>query len=35
MSEIVNTFKLDNLDLLIPMKRKDFYKEQIDEFNKI
>jgi hypothetical protein len=32
MSEIVNTFKLDNLDLLIPMARDDFYKEQVEEF---
>lgn len=34
MSEIVNTYKLDNPVRLIPMDRKEFYNEQISEFKK-
>lgn len=34
MSEIVNSFKLNNLDSLIPVWRKEFYSEQIEVFKR-
>jgi isopentenyldiphosphate isomerase len=34
MSEISNTYKLDNPSVLVPMGRKDFYTEQVEAFKK-
>jgi len=34
MSEIINTYLLDDLETVIPMDRGDFYKEQIEIFEK-
>ncbi len=34
MTETVNTYMLDNPDILIPMDRKEFYAEQVAEFKK-
>ena len=34
MSEIINTYTLDNPLVLIPMDRGEFYKEQIEAFRK-
>ena len=34
MLEIINTYLLSDPQRVIPMKREDFYKEQIDTFKK-
>jgi isopentenyldiphosphate isomerase len=34
MSDIINTYKLDNTSSLIPMDREEFYREQIEAFKK-
>lgn len=34
MSETVNTYLLDNPEVLIPMDRKEFYAEQVAEYKK-
>ena len=34
MNEIINTYDLDNLETVIPMDRKEFYKEQKEIFKK-
>jgi isopentenyl-diphosphate Delta-isomerase len=34
MSEIINTYKLDNPLVLVPMDRDEFYREQIEAFKK-
>ena len=35
MSEIINTYKLDNPDILVPMDRAEFYQEQTEVYKKI
>ena len=34
MEEIINTYLLDDLETVIPMDRGDFYKEQVEAFEK-
>ncbi len=34
MSEIVNTYKLDNTLVAVPMEREEFYREQVEAFKK-
>jgi hypothetical protein len=35
MSEIINTYLLEDSDTLIPMNQDEFYREQIEVFKKI
>jgi len=34
MSEIINTYLLDDPETIIPMERKEFYREQIEVYKK-
>jgi hypothetical protein len=34
MSEIINSYPIDNPDKLLPMDRKKFYTDQVDVYKK-